>query len=73
MVLLRSLFLSGEPLVCKDAADTNDDGKLTISDAVYLLRYFFLSGEAPPAPYPGCGEDRTEDSLDCAIGNACAK
>jgi hypothetical protein len=47
------------------AADANDDGGAGISDAVYSLGYLFLGGPTPPAPYPGCGTESTEDALGC--------
>ncbi|MBD3218100.1 MAG: hypothetical protein GF310_07480, partial [candidate division Zixibacteria bacterium] len=32
--------------------DTNSDGSLNISDAVYLINYVFVEGSPPPDP--GC-------------------
>lgn len=52
-------------LKCLDAADSNDDGRLDVSDAVYSLEYLFLGGHSPPEPYPTPGRDETEDSLGC--------
>jgi len=62
---LTFLFLNPEARIeCQDAADSNDDGVLDISDPTYTLNHLFLGGPAPPAPwYVGCGEDPTEDAL----------
>jgi len=64
---LLFLFASAEiELVCPSAADSNDDGKLDISDPIALFSYLFLGAPAPPAPFPDCGLDPTEDELGCA-------
>ncbi len=56
--------LSGE-LACRDAADTNDDGRLNLADALYLFTWLFRGDVSMPDPHPGCGTDPTGDSLDC--------
>ncbi len=63
--LLDYLFLSGQDHGCLDAGDINDDGKLDVSDVIYALIYGFQGGSAPPAPFPGCGDDPTADDLGC--------
>ncbi|HVR74994.1 MAG TPA: LamG-like jellyroll fold domain-containing protein [Planctomycetota bacterium] len=60
-ILLR-LFLSMTPLACADAADSNDDGSVNLSDALYIFRFLFTGGPAPPEPFPLCGPDPTDDS-----------
>lgn len=65
VAILRHLFLTGEPLPCRKEADANDDGRLDVSDAVAVLGYLYLGTDAPPPPYPGCGEDPTADELGC--------
>ncbi len=56
----------GAMLKCLDAADTNDDGILDVSDPVYLLFYLFLQGPAPPIPFDDVGTDPTfRDNLGC--------
>ncbi len=58
---------------CEDACDTNDDGKINLADTVAILTYLFKSGSPPHAPFPGQGEDPTDDELDCAEGtNPCS-
>ncbi|MGE3164611.1 MAG: DUF4397 domain-containing protein [Planctomycetota bacterium] len=65
LVTLTSLFVAPVPGFCRDAADANDDGHLTITDAVYALDYLFTGGAAPLAPFPSPGTDATLDELDC--------
>ena len=61
-------FLNPDRATCQDSSDTNDDGRIDVSDPVFLLNYLFLGGEAPPAPFPGRGADPTRDSLGCRDG-----
>jgi hypothetical protein len=35
-----------------DAADFDDSGSIDISDAIGLLRYSFIAGMPPAAPFP---------------------
>jgi hypothetical protein len=63
--ILGYLFLGGSPPTCLDAADADDSGGLEITDAIYVLNHLFVGGPAPPAPYPDCGGDATEDGLEC--------
>jgi len=64
---LGYLFLgTPDSLLCIDAADANDSGELDLSDPIHLLTHLFLGGSTPAEPFPGCGEDLTEDSLGCA-------
>ena len=53
---------------CADASDVNDDGRISISDAIYLLNDLFKGGPAIPSPFPGVGVDLTLDNLDCGGG-----
>lgn len=66
--LLAHLFAVGggsSPLPCRDACDSNDDGKLQISDAIYSLGAI-VGGSSPPLPWPDCGVDPTEDPICCS-------
>jgi hypothetical protein len=68
--LLGYLFLGAGNPACFEAADTDNNGVLDITDAVNNLGYQFL-GAAPPAP-PGptnCGADPAAPFLGC--GKAC--
>ena len=53
--LLDTLFLGGCSLCCQASADANSDDAASVSDAVYLLEFSFLSGPPPEAPFPACG------------------
>ncbi|HVR74509.1 MAG TPA: hypothetical protein VMT52_09265, partial [Planctomycetota bacterium] len=70
--VLGYLFLGNpESLDCEDASDADGSGTINISDAIYVLQYLFSGGPAPPAPFPGCGADPTEDGLGCEAYPAC--
>lgn len=74
-------------ILCRDACDCNDDGRVDLADAVCILVYLFQGGRFPPAPGPGLretgrpnpnavegtppGPDPTLDLLDCEAGDAC--
>ncbi|OUU20667.1 MAG: hypothetical protein CBC13_10370 [Planctomycetia bacterium TMED53] len=54
------------PGSCSDADDINDDGVLTLGDAVYLFQYMFTGGAPIPGSDGSCGPDQTgDDDLDC--------
>jgi len=63
---LIHLFLGsgGEP-PCEDALDTDDNGTIEITDAIYGLNALFTGGAPPPQPFPGCAGDPTDDTLGC--------
>ncbi|MBI4602012.1 MAG: hypothetical protein HY721_08630, partial [Planctomycetes bacterium] len=74
VVILESIFLGRAALLCEDAADTNDNGSIELTDAVLLLNHLFRSGPAPRLPYPMPGVDgpaagsagtAAEDALGC--------
>ena len=57
---------------CRDADDINDDGVLTIGDAVYLFQYMFTGGAPIPGSDGSCSPDLTgDDDLDCVEFNNC--
>ena len=62
---INALFRGAPPTPCQDAADANDDGIVDASDAVYMIDYLFRGQASPPAPFPSCGADPTEDELVC--------
>ena len=63
---LGFLFGGAEAPQCLDSADANDDGGLNIADAIATLGFLFGGGGDLPPPFPGCGNDPTEDTLlDC--------
>lgn len=67
VMLLGALFLGQGSLRCPDAADSDDSGRVSLTDAIFLLLHLFRGGERPPDPGPWtCGPDPTEDTLeDC--------
>ncbi|HLU50056.1 MAG TPA: hypothetical protein VK116_18290, partial [Planctomycetota bacterium] len=66
VLTLGYLFLGNSRPDCLDAADVDDSGDLTISDAIRLLGFLFQSAPPPPAPGAhGCGADPTNDPLGC--------
>ncbi len=64
IVLLKHLFLGGS-LSCKKSGDFNDDGSLSLADAVQVIRFVVGLGPPPAEPYPKRGEDLTPDDLSC--------
>ena len=65
LALLNALFRGGPQPPCPDAADSDDDGSLGVTDAIYTLGWLFLAG--PEFPGPGaraCGPDETSDGLE---------
>ncbi len=66
LFLLGYQFGGGQPPACFDACDYNDDGTLDLSDGINLLGYLFMGQSPPPDPGPfNCGEDPTDDNLEC--------
>ena len=54
--LLKATFF-GRDLACRETADVNDDVRIDISDALYLLVHLLIAGPPPSAPYPEKGPD----------------
>ena len=69
--LLGYLFSGFDPSTCADACDVNDDAAIDISDAIFILAALFTGGDFPPAPFPDCGVDPTDDLLDCESFGVC--
>ena len=65
ILVFSFLFLGGVFPNCLDAFDGADQGVINISSGVYVLNNLFLGGPAPPAPFPACGTDTTDDDLGC--------
>jgi len=63
--LLGVLFQGVGRPACYEACNSNDDEALDLSDAIYSLFYLFTGGPPPPAPFPGCGDDKGNDSGGC--------
>jgi len=50
---------------CNKSCDSNDDGVLDVSDAVHTILALFSDLVIPTPGVVDCGEDLTEDELDC--------
>jgi hypothetical protein len=74
VLLLVQLFdarRASGPLRCQDACDGDDDGALTVTDAVVFLRNRFNAGAPLPPPSPACGDDESRDRLGCEQHAGC--
>jgi hypothetical protein len=69
--VLAFLFLGAAEPPCAASADSNDDGRIELADALLLLSFLFLGGRAPATPFPACGTEPTPDSLRCDEFPAC--
>lgn len=66
------LFAAAPRPTCDDAMDANDDGRINLADVSYELAGLFTAGGAPPpAPYPDCGQDSSQDTLGCSFYPPC--
>ena len=73
MSTLGFLFLGAPGPSCPDAADSNDDGRIDISDPVSTLNFLFLGTTPPPEPGPDdCGKDPTPSQLGACSDEVCA-
>jgi hypothetical protein len=54
---------------CDDMLDANDDGNLDTSDPVAILMWVFLNAADLPDPFMNCGQDASDDTLNCAETN----
>jgi hypothetical protein len=71
---LRWLFLASDgALPCFDAADTDNDGKIQIADAVLLLNFLFGSGQEPRPPFPLPGTDPADPARPRSGHLGCAR
>jgi len=69
--IILILFDNGYSLLCEDAADVNDDGTVSLDDAVGILHWLFKpdSRRPPPVPFVFQGPDPTPDALGCDAGS----
>ena len=49
----------------------NDDGMISIADAIYHFSHLFSGGPTPVAPFDSCGVDMTADDLGCESYGVC--
>ena len=64
-------FLGDFSPPCLDAVDTDDSGKIDVSDPILSLTHQFLGGPPPAPPFAECGGDPTDDTLTCSHFDAC--
>lgn len=64
-IISHTVGVTEDPISCLDSADTNDDGVVSLADAILLLSYLFTGGDAPWAPFPGSGFDPTSGNPGC--------
>ncbi len=69
--ILLALFTGRVGISCRDAADTDDNGRLEVTDATAIFEFLFREGAAPTAPYRVCGADPTPDDLGCEAFDLC--
>ena len=61
---LRFLFAGDvEGVTCLDAADTDDNGQVDLSDCVLVFNHLFRQGPPPSPPFEALGGDPTTDEL----------
>jgi hypothetical protein len=58
---LSTLFLTGPPAQCEDAADANDDGYVNVADPIFTISALYAGGRQLPAPFPAADNDPTRD------------
>ena len=67
--VLNWLFIGGQEPTCYDSADFDDNGLVTIGDAMLMIFYYLHAEGMPSMPpannYPEPGLDPTDDTLDC--------
>jgi len=71
IAVLNAVFLDdffGFVPACEDACDSNDDGRIDLSDTISLLQWLFLRGSPPTSPgIVYRGTDPTDDTLSCSL------
>jgi hypothetical protein len=72
IALLFHVFLGERTAYyCREAMDADDNGRVEISDATFILQYLFLGGPEPGVPGRPCGVDPTPDDLGCESEPPC--
>lgn len=65
LTIARLRCRHSEPVSCMDAADVNDDGSVSLHDAIHLVHFLFRGRPPVPPPFPEKGVDEAEDDLGC--------
>lgn len=72
-VTINELVAGRTTSSCRDAADVNNDGSISVADATALLSYLYEGGVAPTLPGPQVpGLDIGADELGCVAYDAVA-
>jgi hypothetical protein len=72
IITLLHLFAALQgALPCAESADADGNGRLELTDAVYILGYLFLGRLPPPPPFPICGPDPSGSGLECLAYLSC--
>ena len=71
LTLLGWFFLGNPEPPCLAACDASGNGEVAsnpIAETIYVLHFWYLSTDPPPAPYPDCGAGTlpTDVRLGCA-------
>jgi hypothetical protein len=62
-LLIDVLFFGADPLRCCAATDANDDGDISVSDAIWILNFVLAGGPPPAGAFPLC--DAAPSGDDC--------
>ena len=71
MVAVLAYLFTGGSIECEKSSDSNDDGAVNVADGIQILGYLFSGSGDPPAPFPNCGNDPSEDLLSCDFYPGC--
>ncbi len=71
VTLLSFIFRDGNVPDCRKAADADDNGSVSVTDAIRILLHLFGGGGPLPAPFSSCGVDPSPDELPCESFRAC--
>ena len=69
--ILQRGDVDGDGPGCLKTADADDDGLLSVTDAVRILGFLFRGDDPLPGPFRECGIDPSEDELSCESYPAC--
>jgi hypothetical protein len=74
VLTLFYLFNGAEqPHDCRDAMDSDDNGRLEVTDAVAVLVFLFIDSTPLRPPFPGCGLDPSPTDVLCCAEFVCPR
>jgi hypothetical protein len=62
-----------QPHDCRDAMDSDDNGRLEVTDAVAVLMYLFVDSTPLRPPFPGCDVDPSPADVLCCNEFVCPR